>query len=129
MTKALKRRFIIFSMMAVTCLLIFIVLAINGVNWMMLERQSDIVLETLADAGGVFQKWTLTVRVLFHNLSTWTECILHASLLSGAIRTAISKISIQIIFLPLIMRPPKIMPWQYGKREKNPDAWMGTNSP
>lgn len=56
MTKALKRRFIIFSMMAVTCLLIFIVLAINGVNWMMLERQSDIVLETLADAGGVFQK-------------------------------------------------------------------------
>ena len=56
MTKTLKRRFIIFTMSAVTCLLLFIVLAINGLNWMMLERQSDAVLETLVDADGAFHK-------------------------------------------------------------------------
>ena len=56
MTKTLKRRFIIFTMSAVTCLLLFIVLAINGVNWMMLERQSDMMLETLVDADGSFQQ-------------------------------------------------------------------------
>ena len=56
MTKTLKRRFIIFTMTAVTCLLVFIVLAINGLNWMMLERESDAVLETLVDADGAFQK-------------------------------------------------------------------------
>jgi len=56
MTKTLKRRFIIFTMTAVTCLLLFIVLAINSLNWMMLERQSDTVLETLVDADGAFHK-------------------------------------------------------------------------
>ena len=56
MTKTLKRRFIIFTMAAVTCLLLFIVLAINSLNWMMLERQSDTVLETLVDADGAFHK-------------------------------------------------------------------------
>ncbi len=56
MTKTLKRRFIIFTMTAVTCLLVFIVLAINSLNWMMLERQSDTVLETLVDADGAFHK-------------------------------------------------------------------------
>ncbi|MBR4961735.1 MAG: HAMP domain-containing histidine kinase [Clostridia bacterium] len=56
MTKILKRRFILFTMTAVTCLLMFIVLAINGLNWMMLERQSDTMLETLVDADGIFQK-------------------------------------------------------------------------
>lgn len=56
MTKTLKRRFIIFTMTAVTCLLVFIVLAINGLNWMMLERQSDMVLGTLVDADGAFNK-------------------------------------------------------------------------
>ena len=56
MTKTLKRRFIIFAMAAVTCLLVFIVLAINGLNWMMLERESDAVLETLVDADGAFHK-------------------------------------------------------------------------
>lgn len=43
-------------MMAVTCLLAFIVLAINGLNWVMLEHQSDMVMETLVDADGAFQK-------------------------------------------------------------------------
>lgn len=56
MTRTLKKRFIIFTMTAVTCLLLFIVLAINGLNWMMLERQSDTVLETLMDADGAFSK-------------------------------------------------------------------------
>ena len=56
MTKTLKRRFIIFTMAAVTCLLVFIVLAINSLNWMMLERQSDTVLETIVDSDGTFHK-------------------------------------------------------------------------
>lgn len=56
MVKTLKRRFIIFTMAAVACLLGFIVLAINGLNWMMLEHQSDTVLQTLVDADGVFHK-------------------------------------------------------------------------
>ena len=47
MTKLLKRRFIIFTMMAVTGLLVFIVLAMDGLNWVMLERQSDSVLEMI----------------------------------------------------------------------------------
>jgi two-component system sensor histidine kinase CiaH len=56
MTKILKRRFIIFTMMAVTVLLAFIVLAINGLHWVMLERQSDSRLEMLVDADGAFHK-------------------------------------------------------------------------
>jgi len=56
MTKTLKKRFIIFTMAAVTGLLIFIVLAINSLNWMMLEHQSDVVLKTLVDSDGVFHK-------------------------------------------------------------------------
>ena len=45
-----------FTMTAVTCLLLFIVLAINSLNWVMLERQSDMVLETLVAADGAFHK-------------------------------------------------------------------------
>ena len=56
MTKTLKRRFIMFTMTAVTCLLVFIVFAMNALNWMMLERQSDTVLETLVDSDGAFNK-------------------------------------------------------------------------
>ena len=56
MTKTLKKRFVIFTMTAVTCLLLFIVAAINGLNWVTLERQSDMMLETLVDANGAFQK-------------------------------------------------------------------------
>ena len=55
MTRTLKKRFIIFTMMAVTCLLLFIVLAINGLNWMMQERQTDMILETLVASDGLFQ--------------------------------------------------------------------------
>ena len=56
MTKTLKKRFLVFSLVAVTCLLAFIVLATNGLNWIMLERQSNTVLETLVDADGSFLK-------------------------------------------------------------------------
>ena len=56
MTKTLKKRFVKFTMTAVTCLLLFIIVAINGLNWMMLERQSDTMLETLVDADGAFHK-------------------------------------------------------------------------
>ena len=56
MTKTLKKRFIMFTMAAVTCLLLFIVVAINGLNWMMLDQQSDMVLEILVDADGAFNK-------------------------------------------------------------------------
>ena len=56
MTKALKKRFIVFTMTAVTCLLIFIVITINGLNWMMLERQSDMVMEILVNSDGTFHK-------------------------------------------------------------------------
>ncbi|MBQ9968232.1 MAG: HAMP domain-containing histidine kinase [Oscillospiraceae bacterium] len=56
MTKKLKRRFILFTMAAVTCLLLFIVLAINGLNGVMLDRRSDMVLRTLVEADGAFHK-------------------------------------------------------------------------
>ena len=56
MTKTLKKRFVKFTMTAVTCLLLFIIVAINGLNWMMLEWQSDTMLETLVDADGAFHK-------------------------------------------------------------------------
>ena len=56
MTKSLKKRFIIFTMIAVTSLLLFLIIAINGLNWIMLDNQSDMVLETLMDADGSFNK-------------------------------------------------------------------------
>ena len=56
MTRTLQKRFIIFTMTVVTCLLLFIVGAMNGLNWMMLERQSDTVLNILVEADGAFQK-------------------------------------------------------------------------
>ncbi len=56
MTKKLKKRFIIFTMTAVTLLLLFIVLAVNTLNWVMLDRRSDAVLDTLVDSNGAFHK-------------------------------------------------------------------------
>lgn len=56
MTNTLKQRFVIFTMTAVTLLLIFIVVAINGLNLLMLERQSDAVMDTLLESEGHFQK-------------------------------------------------------------------------
>ena len=59
MTKTLKKRFILFTMAVVTCLLLFIVTAMNGLNWVMLERQSDDVLNILVEADGAFHKMEL----------------------------------------------------------------------
>ena len=42
--------------MAVTGLLVFIVLAMDGLNWVMLERQSDSVLEMIVRSDGAFHK-------------------------------------------------------------------------
>ena len=74
MTKTLKRRFIIFTMTAVTCLLIFIVLAINGLNWVMLERESNTVLETLVGANGSFHKMDFDRPPPFSRHWIWTGC-------------------------------------------------------
>ena len=56
MTKTLKIRFVIFSMTAVTCLLLFVFAAINGLNLIMLEQQSDMTLEMLVASEGSFYK-------------------------------------------------------------------------
>lgn len=56
MTGNLKRRFIVFTMVAITCLLLFQVLAINVLNWTMLERQTDMELQIIVDADATFQK-------------------------------------------------------------------------
>ncbi len=56
MSKTLRKRFILFAMAVVTCLLLFIVMAINGLNWMIIERQSDDVLNILMKADGAFHK-------------------------------------------------------------------------
>jgi len=53
MSNKLKKRFIIFSMISVTVLLVFIIIAINGLNWFMLSKQSDMMVESLlADKEG-----------------------------------------------------------------------------
>lgn len=55
MMKTLRRKFIAFAMSAVTILLVVLVGAINGLNWMALEGQSDRVLDTLVNADGMFK--------------------------------------------------------------------------
>ena len=61
MMKTLRRKFVIFAMSAVTILLLVLVGAINGFNWMILEGQSDSVLHTLVNADGRF------MQMDFHN--------------------------------------------------------------
>ncbi|MGB4610077.1 MAG: HAMP domain-containing sensor histidine kinase [Saccharofermentanales bacterium] len=56
MKKVLKKRFIFFTMTAVSCLLLFIVITINGLNWVILETQSDLEMKILVDSDGRFQK-------------------------------------------------------------------------
>ena len=50
MTKRIKRRFIVFTMLTVTILLVFLVLAINCLTWTLLDQQSDAVMNALTDA-------------------------------------------------------------------------------
>lgn len=53
MKRTLRRKFVIFAMSAVTVLLVVLVSAINVFSWIILERQSDRVLHTLANGEGV----------------------------------------------------------------------------
>lgn len=61
MTRTLRRKFVVFAMSAVSVLLLILVGAINGFNWMVLEEQSDRVLHTLVNADGMF------LQMDFHN--------------------------------------------------------------
>lgn len=54
MMKTLRKKFIIFAMSAVTILLTVLIGAINGLSWIILDRQSDSVLHTLANGDGKF---------------------------------------------------------------------------
>lgn len=53
MKKTLQKKFILFAMSAVTILLAVLIGAINGLNWISLDRQSDAVLRTLVKAEGM----------------------------------------------------------------------------
>jgi len=54
--KTLRKRFILFAMSAVTALLVVLVGAINGLSWMLFEGQSDMVMNTLVGADGIFMQ-------------------------------------------------------------------------
>lgn len=54
MKKTLRKKFILFAMSAVTILLGVLIGAINGFSWIILDRQSDDVLHTLAGGGEKF---------------------------------------------------------------------------
>lgn len=56
MKKILRKKFILFAMSAVTILLAVLVGAISGFSWIILDRQSDAVLHTLANADGMFMQ-------------------------------------------------------------------------
>lgn len=61
MLKSLRKKFVVFAMSAVTILLVVLVGAINGLNWMVLEGQSDNILHMLVNADGRF------MQMDFHN--------------------------------------------------------------
>lgn len=65
MTKILKKRFIIFTMTAVTILLVFLVLAINSLVWIMMDQKSDSVLRMLVEADGAFHRMDFERRPPF----------------------------------------------------------------
>lgn len=54
--RTLRKRFVLFAMSAVTVLLLVLVGAINGLSWILFEGQSDMVMNTLVGADGVFVK-------------------------------------------------------------------------
>lgn len=58
MTRKLRKRFVLFTMAAVACLLVFLVSAIGAMSWVTLARQSDRTLELLAstDGGALMQE-------------------------------------------------------------------------
>ena len=56
MKKTLRKKFILFAMSAVTILLVVLIGTINGISWIILDRQSDAKLRTLVNADGVFPR-------------------------------------------------------------------------
>lgn len=56
MKKTLRKKFILFAMSAVTILLVVLIGTINGISWIILDRQSDAILRTLVNADGVFPR-------------------------------------------------------------------------
>ena len=56
MMKTLRRRFIVFAMAAVSALLLVLVVAISTLCGVLLNRQSDMILETLVNAEGLFNE-------------------------------------------------------------------------
>ncbi len=62
MIKQLKKRFIIFTMSAVTALLLFLTIAINGMNFLFLSRQINQNLSTIVDSDERFKNMDNSTR-------------------------------------------------------------------
>ncbi len=62
MKKTLRKKFIFFAMSAVTILLVVLIGAINIFSWVILDRQSDDVLRTIADGNDRIQQKELPDR-------------------------------------------------------------------
>ena len=56
MMRSLRKKFIFFAMAAVTVLLLILMLSINGLAWIMFERQSDEMMSMLINSGGNFSQ-------------------------------------------------------------------------
>lgn len=56
MKKTLRKKFIFFSMSAVTILLVVLIGAINAFSWIVLDRQSYVVLHTIANGDDKFRQ-------------------------------------------------------------------------
>lgn len=54
MRKTLRKKFVFFAMSAVSILLVVLIGAINVFSWVILERQSDELLHTIAGGGDIF---------------------------------------------------------------------------
>lgn len=65
MKKTLRKKFIFFSMSAVTILLVVLIGTINAFSWIILDRQSDDVLHTIADGNDKFLQMDFHGRGLF----------------------------------------------------------------
>lgn len=62
MKKTLRKKFIFFAMSAVTILLVVLVSAINIFSWVILDRQSDELLHTIAQGNGAFMQMEFLER-------------------------------------------------------------------
>ena len=63
--KALRKKFILFAMTAVTFLLVILVVAIGCAAWFVTDRQSDAILETLLHSDGMFGRMDFEARPPF----------------------------------------------------------------